>query len=219
MGDWVIEHRLGTAADLHALAIPEPVAPTMWICEPTAPALVLGSAQAHTLDLSGPPGVDLVVRRSGGGAVLLVPGACTWVDFLLPVGHHLWDDDVGRAAHWVGELWARSLRRVGAEATVHAGGMVRNRWSHLVCFAGIGPGEVLDPQGAKLVGVSQRRTRTAARFQTVAYHRDLHEIATILALDASDSADLASFLAASTSVIPHASSDVIAALRAELTLL
>jgi lipoate-protein ligase A len=34
-----------------------------------------------------------------------------------------------------------------------------------VCFAGVGPGEVLADDGAKLVGISQRRTRNWALFQ------------------------------------------------------
>jgi lipoate-protein ligase A len=46
--------------------------------------------------------------------------------------------------------------------------MVRTEWSELVCFAGLGPGEVT-VGGRKVVGISQRRTRDAARFQCVAY--------------------------------------------------
>jgi hypothetical protein len=48
--------------------------------------------------------------------------------------------------------------------------MVPSEWSRHVCFAGIGPGEVLDGQ-AKLVGVSQRRTRRHARFQCALHRR------------------------------------------------
>jgi hypothetical protein len=39
-----------------------------------------------------------------------------------------------------------------------------------VCFAGAGPGEVL-VEDAKLVGVAQRRTRSAVRFQTMIHLR------------------------------------------------
>ncbi len=47
---------------------------------------------------------------------------------------------------------------------------MRGPWSDRVCFAGVGPGEVLY-DGTKLVGVSQRRTRSGARFQCVLLHR------------------------------------------------
>jgi hypothetical protein len=43
--------------------------------------------------------------------------------------------------------------------------MVRNRWSSLVCFAGLGAGEVVSADGQKVVGISQRRTRHGALFQ------------------------------------------------------
>ncbi len=52
-------------------------------------------------------------------------------------------------------------------------------WSRLVCFDGLGPGEVTS-RGAKVVGVSQRRTRLAARFQTSLYLR--HDPARLVAL-------------------------------------
>ncbi|MGH9041248.1 MAG: hypothetical protein ACRDZ3_13570, partial [Acidimicrobiia bacterium] len=35
----------------------------------------------------------------------------------------------------------------------------------VVCFAGLGPGEVTDAAGRKVVGLSQRRTRGHTRFQ------------------------------------------------------
>ena len=43
-------------------------------------------------------------------------------------------------------------------------------WCPLVCFAGLGPGEVLR-DGDKLVGISQRRSRAGARFQCAVHIR------------------------------------------------
>jgi len=48
--------------------------------------------------------------------------------------------------------------------------LIRTRWSSDVCFAGAGPGEVMVGD-AKLVGISQRRTRDAARFQSMVHLR------------------------------------------------
>ncbi len=45
--------------------------------------------------------------------------------------------------------------------------MRRNVWSPVVCFAGLGPGEVT-VGGQKVVGVCQRRTPRAVLFQTAA---------------------------------------------------
>lgn len=139
--------------------------------EAVAPALVLGSAQPQShvdIDATRAAKVDVVRRRSGGGAVLVGPATVIWVDLLVPAGDPLWQPDVGKAAWWVGESWARALAGVGAgSATVWKAGMRRSEWSDRVCFAGTGPGEVLIG-AAKVVGVSQRRTRTAALFQTAA---------------------------------------------------
>jgi lipoate-protein ligase A len=62
--------------------------------------------------------------------------------------------------------------------------MVRTEWSDLVCFAGLGPGEVT-VDGLKVVGISQRRTRDAARFQCVAYETwDAGALLELLGIDA-----------------------------------
>jgi hypothetical protein len=59
------------------------------------------------------------------------------------------------------------MRDLGVhDATAHRGPMVATPWSRLVCFGGLGPGEVVDgPGGPKVVGIAQRRTRAGARFQ------------------------------------------------------
>jgi lipoate---protein ligase len=164
----------------------------VWVCEPAEPALVLGSAQRDEVAdaaACSAAGVEIVRRRSGGGAVLVVPGELLWLDLVLPAGDELWQDDVGRAFQWVGETWRRALADLGVVAHVHTGGLVRTRWSPLVCFAGLGPGELTLAGGAKAVGISQRRTRDAARFQCAAVHRwDPAALLRLLALDDADRA-------------------------------
>jgi len=58
---------------------------------------------------------------------------------------------------------------VAQALTVNDNSMIRTEWSTLVCFDGIGPGEVL-LDGHKLLGISQRRTRAALRLQCCWYH-------------------------------------------------
>jgi hypothetical protein len=103
--------------------------------------------------------------------VLVVPGEALWLDVFLPKADRLWNDDVGVAFHWLGRAWADALGRVGVSAHAYRGPMRHTAWSRTVCFAGVGPGEVLDSAGRKLVGLSQRRTRTHARFQCCALLR------------------------------------------------
>ncbi len=173
-GPWRVEAHRGSAAEFHARDIVPPAVRSLWWLEIDRPALVLGSTQpASVVDegASAAAGVELVRRRSGGGAVLLVPGQFLWVDVIVPAGDALWDDDVGRAAWWLGDAWAAALAACGvAGAEAHRGGMVCTPWSRLICFAGLGPGEV-HVGGRKVVGLSQRRTRGWARFQCAAYRR------------------------------------------------
>ncbi len=132
------------------------------------PGLVLGSTQPwDDVDhfAAAGAGLEVVRRRSGGGAVLVEPGALVWVDVVVPKGDPLWDDDVGRAFWWLGQVWAAALGVVGVEgAEVNRAGLVSSPWSPKVCFAGLGPGEV-SVAGRKVVGMAQRRTRHGALFQ------------------------------------------------------
>jgi lipoate-protein ligase A len=175
-GRFGIEHVTADAATLHEFRPPRTGRPTLVVGEVTAPALVLGSTQPDThadpaRAVSG--GYEIVRRRSGGGSVWLAPGAQVWVDVWLPAGDPWWDDDVARAAVPVGEAWRSALEVVGLGDgfRVHQGGVESRPWSALVCFAGIGPGEVLDRDGRKWVGISQRRTRDWIRLQTMAHRR------------------------------------------------
>jgi lipoate-protein ligase A len=160
---WTIEEHRAGAGDLHALGLPH--ARVVRLLEATRPALVLGSTQPMAIVVGETIGLDVVRRRSGGGAVLVEPGGVAWIDVVIPRADPLWDDDVGRAFHWLGDAWAAALGLLGVVGgVVHRGGLVRTPQSDLVCFAGLGPGEVT-VDGAKVVGMAQRRTRDGALFQ------------------------------------------------------
>lgn len=166
--------QVATVEELHArdpFGGPHVHAPEVWVCDLTDAALVLGSRQSPDLvdrEACERAGLAVVRRRSGGGAVILRPGAVGWVDLVLP--HGFAPDDVRGSMIWAGRLWHDALHEVSpGTRTVHTGGMVHTPWSELVCFAGIGPGEIV-VDGHKCVGLSQRRTRHGIRIQG-SYHR------------------------------------------------
>jgi hypothetical protein len=65
-----------------------------------------------------------------------------------------------------------------------------------VCFGGLGTGEVVDADGRKLVGISQRRTRAGARFQCMAHAIwEPERLVGLLALAPDERSDAASALA------------------------
>ena len=155
--------------------------------EITGPALVLGSTQSDEIvdrAACAHAEVEVVRRRSGGGAVLLVPGQVTWVDVILPSGAPGWADDVHLPMTWLGEHLAAAFATVGLDdLAVHRGRLVTTEWSRTICFDGLGPGE-LSLSGAKLVGISQRRTRSAARLQACWYSvSDPDGLAALLTVD------------------------------------
>ena len=165
---WAVEEQVGRAADLFSAESWLDVAePTARVLKVSAPTIVLGSSQSlDVVELAdcAAGGVDVVRRRSGGGAVWL-DDDMVWVDVFVPVGHARWDADIGRSMWWLGQAWAEALHEVGvADVVVHRDAMVRTRWSSLVCFAGLGAGEVT-LEGRKIVGISQRRSRAGALFQ------------------------------------------------------
>jgi lipoate---protein ligase len=147
---------------------------------------VLGSTQDRALidgERAEAAGIDVVRRSTGGGAVLVAPGAQVWLDAWVPRRHELWDQDIIRAAIWLGEVWAAALESLGSgPLSVHRGPARRGAWSDLICFAGLGPGEVrvadVEPaaapieerkiHGRKVTGLAQRRTASGARFHTSA---------------------------------------------------
>ena len=185
---WPVER---STAEASALLDPWPPVdgqghPVVRISRVRGRALVLGSTQDASLvdeRRAASAGVDIVRRSTGGGAVLVGPDAQVWFDVWLPRRHA----PVGRRHHrrlgLAGETWVRALEGLGAgPLNVHRGPLVRTLWSDLVCFAGLGPGEVTVPPasgavtaattgpggGPKVVGLAQRRTRAGARFHTTA---------------------------------------------------
>jgi lipoate-protein ligase A len=161
------------ASTLHGADLPAIAA--VHRLEITRAAVVLGSTQSNDVvdvDEVRTRGADLVCRRSGGGVVVLGIDDHLWVDIVVPRDHPLWDDDVARAAWWVGEAWCAALGAAGVPGVldVHRDGPQLPPQERALCFFDLGAGEVTR-DGRKLVGVSQRRTRHAARFQCVAYRR------------------------------------------------
>lgn len=190
---WDVQYLSGTVRELHErsaalLSGTGEMGRLALVLEPLGTALVLGSTQPETCadrEACAVAGVEVVRRRSGGGAVLVDAGSVLWVDLVVPTGDPLWSPDVGRAAWWVGEAWADALIGAGLrELEVWKGPMRRNEWSSLVCFAGIGAGEVVSAAGPKVVGISQRRTRQGALFQCACMIRwEPERLLQLLALD------------------------------------
>lgn len=168
----------GSSHAFHHRNPAEDAGPELWLHVPQRPALVLGSTQPDELvDREGAEaaGIEVCRRRSGGGLVLVDPAGDCWIDVIVPRGHALWDDDVGRAFHWLGKVWAEVLADAvtpvdpaggPAEPVVHHRSDGRAAIGRVWCFGALGHGEVTI-DGSKVVGLSQRRTRNHTRLQAL----------------------------------------------------
>ncbi len=142
------------------------------------PLVVLGSRQPCSVvdeDRARRHGVSLVHRRSGGGAVLVSPGAQVWADMWVPRDDPLWSVEPRASAVAAGEWWARALGAAAFSGShevldVRRGAPVPGAGSDVVCFAGVAPGEVVW-EGRKVVGLAQWRSREGALVHGCAYRR------------------------------------------------
>ena len=167
---WLRHDWVGTASDFHSKDLP--VERALWLCSAEKPALILGSTQDESdvrVDVAVGSGIEIVRRRSGGGAVYVAPDESVWMDITISREDPLWQDDVSASMLWLGDVFVQALQPwVHAETfrgTFHNGDVGR-----AVCFASAAPGEVFVGDN-KLVGVSQRRNREGARFQCVLYRQ------------------------------------------------
>lgn len=132
------------------------------------PAIVLGRAQLGRLEsvrAAAGPDIEIVVRSSGGGAVLAGP----WMigaSVVLPPGHRLLGKSLVDAYHWLGQAYGEVLSRFGVPAELLAPERVAETNARVAggpvdwaCFGGLSPWELVDERGRKLVGLAQQRRR------------------------------------------------------------
>jgi len=171
--DWRLERVVAPAGAFHGRELP--AGRTVWSVDVPTPAAVLGSRQDASLldaDECARQGLEVVRRRSGGGLVLLRPGEHAWIDVVIGRGDPWWTDDVSSSSWWLGEAWCQAVAALGVDGpSVHRGRLESDEWGRQVCFAAVGPGEVVDAAGAKVVGISQRRAGGTARFQCTVFRR------------------------------------------------
>ncbi|MDA8103715.1 MAG: hypothetical protein M0Z34_12195 [Nitrospiraceae bacterium] len=161
-----------SASDIHARHRSAPLERQVWLCNTTADALILGSAQklnrGHQHFVAR-HGFELARRSSGGTGVVVVRGGAVWIDIGLPAGDPLLVDDVSRSFAPVSRAWADALDLIGVhDIETYSGHMFKGGELSEVCFAGRASGEILF-DGRKLVGMSQRRSAHGAWFHTMAY--------------------------------------------------
>lgn len=147
----------------------EPVAqPRFRVWTYGAPAIVLGCSQRRFEEEARArlaPGTDLLLRPSGGGAVLVGPWMVS-CSVVLPLDHPWVQGRLPDSYQGLGRLHVDVLAALGvaAEALPPAQVDAANARTGPVvpwaCYGSLAPWEVVDAAGRKLVGLAQRRQRT-----------------------------------------------------------
>lgn len=109
---------------------------------------------------------DLLIRESGGGAVLTGPWLVS-VSIVLPLGHPWLSEGLLESYRHLGQLHVATLREFGI--TAHSLSpqelpQIRKipavRSTDWACFGSLSPWEVVSADGRKLVGLAQRRCQS-----------------------------------------------------------
>ena len=169
--------RRAPAGELHAAAPIWRDGVRVVHCVPSGRALVLGSRQSgEILDQRSVDerGLEVVRRRSGGGAVLVDPEDSLWIDIEVGVEDPRYLADPMAMMAAVGKWWMVALQALEccpSDIWQFEGAMECDAGGDLLCFAGRAHGELLAGH-SKLVGLSQRRTRDGARVQGQLHFED-----------------------------------------------
>jgi lipoate-protein ligase A len=132
------------------------------------PTIVLGCSQrARQAALAPqlPLGVEMLVRPSGGGAVLTGPWMVS-ASVVLPLSHPWAQGRLPDSYRDLGQLHGEVLADLGVaaqalpEADVPAANARLGAAVNWACYGSLAPWELVDAAGRKLVGLAQRRQRT-----------------------------------------------------------
>ncbi len=143
-------------------------APRLLLWQYDTPAIIMGCSQRpddHQHQRAEQEGLPIMRRGSGGGAVLAGPWMLS-ITLFIPAEHPVGKLDIIRIFGWLEQIWSRALLEAGVpckgvdKPLIERSKEIASRngveWA---CYASLSHGEVVSPDGRKLVGLAQIRKR------------------------------------------------------------
>ncbi|MEH6826196.1 MAG: hypothetical protein V7629_20085 [Motiliproteus sp.] len=154
----IITDRLNTGVSL----------PQVLLWQYDTPAIIMGCSQRPDeaqLLRAEEAGLPIMRRGSGGGAVLAGPWMLS-VTLLIPETHRVGALNIIEIFNWLEQIWTKALIECGVlckgvdKTLIDQSKQISKRHGlEWACYAALSHGEVVSPDGRKLVGLAQIRKR------------------------------------------------------------
>ncbi|WP_421866109.1 lipoate--protein ligase family protein [Motiliproteus sp.] len=132
------------------------------------PAIIMGCSQRPTPEQqqrAAQQHLPIIRRGSGGGAVLAGPWMLS-LSVFIPTDHPLAQLDLIKIFSWYEQIWLRALQSAGVDCKgvdkaliEHSKQVAKDQQVDWACYAALSHGEIVSPDGRKLVGLAQIRKR------------------------------------------------------------
>lgn len=142
--------------------------PRLLLWQYDTPAIIMGCSQRPDegqLQRSKQEGLPIMRRGSGGGAVLAGPWMLS-VTVFIPAEHPVGKLDIIKIFSWLEQVWIKALLESGVSCKgvdktliEQSKQIAKTEGLEWACYASLSHGEVVSPDGRKLVGLAQIRKR------------------------------------------------------------
>ncbi|WP_133297418.1 lipoate--protein ligase family protein [Motiliproteus coralliicola] len=142
--------------------------PRLLLWRYSQPAVIMGCSQRpdpKQLQRAAQRNLPIIRRGSGGGAVLAGPWMLS-LSFFIPITHPLAELDLIKIFGWFEQVWLQALQQSGIDSRGvdkalidHSKQVAKEQQVDWACYAALSHGEIVSPDGRKLVGLAQIRKR------------------------------------------------------------
>lgn len=175
--------------------------PQVLLWQYDTPAIIMGCSQRPDeaqLQSAERAGLPIMRRGSGGGAVMAGPWMLS-VTLFIPEAHEIGSLNIIKIFSWLEKIWIQALNDCGVDCKGvdktlidQSKQIAKQQEVQWACYGSLSHGEVVSPDGRKLVGLAQIRKRKGVALVSglQLYPCDWHVLCDVVANDPSKAAVL-----------------------------